>query len=112
MSKKLEGNGLFESSRMMLPEHKEAFLHHQERIIKQERPKLDTQELEYLSMMIAHSMQEQAPIVLTLFDEIENKQVTGTIIQIDPARRAVRLQQSEEKRWIPAADIIQASSQR
>jgi hypothetical protein len=28
MAKKLEGNGLFESSRLMLPEHREAYNHY------------------------------------------------------------------------------------
>ncbi|WP_195572987.1 YolD-like family protein [Paenibacillus sp. 1001270B_150601_E10] len=111
MSKKLEGNGLFESSRMMLPEHKEAYLHHQERIVKKTRPKLDSQELEYLSAIIAQSMQEHTSVVLTLFDEVEDRHIAGTVIQIDPQRRAIRIQQEEEKLWIPAADIVRVSIQ-
>ncbi|KHF36751.1 hypothetical protein CM49_01057 [Paenibacillus sp. P1XP2] len=34
MSKKLQGNGLFESSRMMLPEHREAYIRHQQRLVR------------------------------------------------------------------------------
>lgn len=37
MAKKLEGNGLFESSRMILPEHREA--HNQYMTHKDPRPK-------------------------------------------------------------------------
>lgn len=41
MSKKLTGNGLWESSRMMLPEHREQFLEQRRSLKKHEKPSLD-----------------------------------------------------------------------
>lgn len=44
--KKLEGNGLWESNRMMLPEHKEAIIRQQHEEGRKAKPTPDSQELE------------------------------------------------------------------
>lgn len=48
MTKKLEGNGLWESSRMMLPEHKETIIYKQHEEGRKQRPELDAQEIELI----------------------------------------------------------------
>lgn len=42
--KKLEGNGLWEGSRMILPEHKRRIIQDEQQQMKKERPVLDEQE--------------------------------------------------------------------
>lgn len=51
--KKLEGNGLWESSRMMLPEHKEAINRQQNKEGRKVRPTLDAQEIELMENVLA-----------------------------------------------------------
>ncbi len=52
MSKKLQGNGLWESSRMMLPEHKETIIQHRYEFGRRSRPTIDEQELnEYFTCL-------------------------------------------------------------
>jgi hypothetical protein len=106
MSKKLQGNGLFESSRMMLPEHKEAYIRHQRQLPKQSRPQLDEQETERISRALARAMQSAQPVTLTLFDEFGERRVTGRIAKADPLQRKVGIVQDGGLRWIPAADIL------
>ncbi|WP_340014636.1 YolD-like family protein [Paenibacillus sp. FSL K6-1318] len=45
---KLEGNGIFESSRMILPEHREAMLRHQKEQQRRGKPIMDEQLLKKL----------------------------------------------------------------
>lgn len=59
MSKKLSNNGLWESSRMMLPQHKEALLRHQHEQHRQERPLLDEMVWEDISSRLQWSMENR-----------------------------------------------------
>ncbi|WP_152392335.1 hypothetical protein [Paenibacillus guangzhouensis] len=60
MSKKLENNGLWESSRMMLPQHREALLsrHHDRRGVRSDPPKREDMELirDYILLPIMHTL--------------------------------------------------------
>jgi len=108
MSKKLEGNGLWESSRMMLPEHKESYIAHQQRLPAKIRPQLDEQEAERLSRLIAESMQLGTIITLHLFQEIGESAASGIVTKIDQRSKTLRLAGSVDCRWIKLNDIIDA----
>ncbi|MBP2243874.1 YolD-like family protein [Paenibacillus xylanexedens] len=43
MRSRLQGNGLYESSRMILPDHREAWLEQEEKALEKEKPTLDEQ---------------------------------------------------------------------
>ncbi|WP_372814798.1 YolD-like family protein [Paenibacillus sp.] len=105
MSKKLQGNGLFESSRMMLPEHKEAYILHQQNLRKNSPPQLDDQEMERISMLIAESMQFRKQVTVVLFGEFDVQKITGVVTKIDPQQKNVRLNQDNDYIWIKVADI-------
>ncbi|MDU0333036.1 YolD-like family protein [Paenibacillus sp. 3LSP] len=106
MSKKLKGNGLFESSRMMLPEHKEAYLMHQQNLRKNTRPQLDDQEMERISRLIAESMQLRKEITLVLFGELNRAEITGVVTKIDLQQKNIRITDGNGFRWIKLSDII------
>lgn len=57
-SLKLTGNGLWESSRMIIPQYKEALLAREWERQNQERAQLDDQLLEELSYELQQSMPE------------------------------------------------------
>ncbi|WP_019533672.1 YolD-like family protein [Paenibacillus ginsengihumi] len=109
MSKKLQGNGLFESSRMMLPEHKEAYIRHQQNLRKNARPQLDDQEMERISMLLSESMLCKKEVELALFKEFEISRLTGIITKIDRQRKSVRLAQENDYVWVQVADIMDAA---
>lgn len=106
MSKKLQGNGLFESSRMMLPEHKEAYLAHQHHVQKQPRPQLDDQESERIFTLIAQSMQCRTEVTLVLFGQCDRTPLTGIVTKIDQQQKSIRLTTHNDLTWIHVADII------
>lgn len=60
MSKKLEKNGLWESSRMMLPQHREALLNRQREMpsVAPSRPKREEIELmrDYILLLVLHTL--------------------------------------------------------
>jgi len=108
MSKKLQGNGLFESSRMMLPEHKEAIIVYNRSLQKKSRPQLDEQELGRISMLLTESMQLRKEIVLVLFGEFKTIEVTGIVTKVDLQQKRIRFNKDsdEDYRWINLSDII------
>ena len=108
MSKKLQGNGLFESSRMMLPEHREAYHLYKRNLQKKSRPQLDEQELDRISMLITESMQLGKEIVLVLFHEINATERIGIVTKVNLQQKSIRFSENsnEDYRWINLSDII------
>ncbi|MGG4032244.1 MULTISPECIES: YolD-like family protein [Paenibacillaceae] len=106
MSKKLQGNGLFESSRMMLPEHREAYILHQQNLRKSPPPQLDDQEMERISMLIAESMQLRKEVILVLFGEFNVTEITGVVTKIDLQQKNIKFTHGNDFRWIKVSDII------
>lgn len=110
MGKKLENNGMWESSRMMLPEHKEAILRDNKAVFKQHKPSLHEEELEIISRVIQESYMREQTITLVLFDEYENIHRTGIVTKIDRHKRTVKLQDEDDYDWIMLDVIVKAVS--
>lgn len=83
MRKKLEGNGLWESSRMMLPEHKVAINEHEISLRQRQRVELDEQEWEQVSLSVTESLQQRLPVKLRLFHPAEELIVIGIVDRVD-----------------------------
>lgn len=83
--KKLEGNGLWESSRMMLPEHKDQILlrNKREDNFQGNRPELDDSELEHIIRIVQNSLQYSIPVKVRLYDPQEVLIVAGIVEKID-----------------------------
>ncbi|WP_044354178.1 YolD-like family protein [Paenibacillus sp. E194] len=89
---KLQGNGIWESSRMMLPEHKIIILRHQQESGRRSRPVLDEQEWERIGTRLQQSMVERELVTVQVFDPFECKMAIGVVVDIDVPRRRVKLQ--------------------
>jgi len=89
VSKKLQGNGLWESSRMMLPEHKLENIKYREGFKRRQRRELDEQELEEVNRLLIESKQTGVIVTLQMFDEWELLQVVGVVERIDQHHRRV-----------------------
>ncbi|WP_165921270.1 YolD-like family protein [Paenibacillus albiflavus] len=106
MGKKLEENGLFESSRMMLPEHAAEIRRHRDVLKHRVKPELDEQQLEIISRELTESYMNQSEIMIVLFDRIEDREEVGVVTKIDQQLKRVRLQKVDDWDWINLADIM------
>ncbi len=81
--KKLDGNGLWESSRMMLPEHKAAINKQLLELQRRERIQLDEQEWEQINQAMAASLHQRSSIALRMFHPVEELTVIGVVDRVD-----------------------------
>lgn len=102
---KLNGNGRYESSRFVLPEHREALLMYQHERTRLQRPELDEQEWEQIGSRLQQSMAEREKINVRLFDPFARKEVNGIVVDIDIHRRRFKL--DEETQWINFEDVLE-----
>ncbi|TCZ75335.1 YolD-like family protein [Paenibacillus albiflavus] len=106
MGKKLEGNGLYESSRMIIPEHAAAIRMYGRERNRRTKPELDEQELEIISRAIGESMSEGSEIVLQLYDPFEDLEVRGVVTKIDQQLKRIKIEYGDDYDWIKLEDIL------
>jgi hypothetical protein len=115
MSKKLEANGLWESSRMIIPQHKESALRQAAEVHAIPRPILDDQEVDIINATLRQSYIFKKNVDLSLYGEYEQRSMRGIVTRIQ--RDSVRLDTinsldgSEDREWILFADVIKAELQ-
>lgn len=109
VNKLTEGcNLLWESSRMMLPEHKEKIRSRRDearRGGKRERPVLDEQEWELIQAAVTRSKEQRQTIRLELFGPYGNETVEGVVEEVRPDRRQIRI----SGKWVKTEDIVGAN---
>lgn len=107
MSKKLTGNGLWESSRMMLPEHKEQLLEFRHDVKRQARPMLDDQALELITRQVNEALALDREVRLMLYDPFEAMvAIEGTIGRVDEQGGRLQLVGNDHVTWVPWTDIV------
>ncbi|CAM3234681.1 YolD-like family protein [Paenibacillus taichungensis] len=110
MSSKLNANGVYEGSRMILPEHREAYLAHMHEINRKEKPILDEQEWQLIGLTLMESYQERVAITLTVFDPFDDSVMRGVVDQIDQNRKVIKFVRGDEDySFIPFKNILSAS---
>lgn len=106
MSKKLENNGLWESSRMMLPEHKEAILTHRQELKRMPRPLLDEQSVEQNARKLLEASQTGATVHIAVYDAFGRIEIAGFVRQMDMYMQRIKFIHGAQKTWIDFADIL------
>ncbi|KRF22529.1 YolD-like family protein [Paenibacillus sp. Soil787] len=112
MSKKLEMNGLWESSRMLLPQHKESAIRVKEEKQNIQRQVLDEQEIHFISNTLSQSQIYKRVVQLTIYDKYQSRTVSGVVTRskhgefrldtIDPFSGL------EDWDWIRFQDVLKA----
>jgi hypothetical protein len=112
MAKKLESNGLWESSRMIIPQHKVAALQQAAAAHAIPRPVMDEQDVVLISEALMRSKAHQLNITVTLYDEYQPRTLTGTVSKVDRMQfklDTVDLEDgSKDWEWIVYTDVIKA----
>lgn len=112
MSKKLKRNGLWESSRMMLPQHKETSIRRQRELQRIPRSVKDEQEIQNINAALLQSQVLQKNVHLTIYNEYKHRNVTG-IVKVSQ-RGSFRLNTvdpfngEEDWEWINYQDVLKA----
>ena len=97
-------NLMWEASRMMLPEHKEAIIEHYNRPFIKAKPVLDEQRLEELSYQIQEAIAEHKQVAMELFAPLFEKQAVGYIAEVKPNR--LKLVNEAGVEWIALDEIL------
>jgi 3-oxoacyl-[acyl-carrier-protein] synthase III len=102
----IRGNLLWESSRMMLPEHKEALLRQQQETKRQIAPILDEQEEARIFKVIADAYRLKIEVQIECYGEYQNEHHRGIVVSIDQILRRIKLNSGYETKWIQLANVI------
>lgn len=94
--KKLQGNGLWESSRMMLMEHRDAIIQRNIGSQHKQMPIVDEQRQEEMNRLLLQAYQEKREIKISYFQEKEFAMVTGMITHLDGAKQRIKI----DDNWI------------
>ncbi|WP_138751818.1 YolD-like family protein [Paenibacillus sinopodophylli] len=103
--KKLEGNGLWESSRIILPEHKAALNKLFADDKKRKRIELDEQEWAIISQLVEASLKSRQEIKLQMFHATEKLEVIGIVDRVDQLNERFMV----DGEWFKIRDIEGAS---
>ena len=107
--KKLRGNGLWESSRIILPQFREAQVNHRRSLRAREKPKLDEQRVEELSTALAAALEIGEPTAVTTFGEYGDKTIVGIVVAVDSIDKVVKIKMRADTVRIALADIVNVS---
>lgn len=100
-------NGIVESSRLMLPEHREMIKQFGKSLTHEKRPVIDEQALEEINQTLLTAAQLDAQVRLTVFDINRYVNVVG-FVAVDAMSRRIRVIHEGQKTWVPFGDIISA----
>jgi hypothetical protein len=76
---------------MILPEHREAWLIHQDKLQEKEKPILDEQEIQFIQGRINDSFHQRIRIRVTVFDPIEDKVYEGIVSVVNTFLKEIKL---------------------
>ncbi|MCY9542612.1 YolD-like family protein [Paenibacillus alvei] len=106
---KLNGNGIYESSRFIIPQHREALLVYQHERARRTRPQIDDQEWEVIGGKLQQSMNERETITVRVFDPFAYKEEAGVVVDIDTYQQRFKLLSKDDWQWIKIEDVMEVS---
>lgn len=98
-------NLLWEGSRMMLPEHKDAILRRRQEMNRRSRQEHDEQAIEEMGRIIVESAELGREIRLVVYDQYEHVEIRGGVLRIDPYQQRFLFAHDGLKTWISIRDV-------
>ncbi|WP_256975409.1 YolD-like family protein [Paenibacillus amylolyticus] len=96
MRSRLKDNGLYETSRMIMPEHREAWLAQCEQQKRRGKPELDDQEMQRISEVLVDSYNRSSTVDLILFSPFFEEPISGVVVGLNSARCEIKLMLEDE----------------
>jgi adenylosuccinate synthase len=107
LSKKLENNGIWESSGMIFTEYREAMFEQNRQLKSRLKPIMHEKELGAVAQGIGESYATRCKITLILFEPFVDREVVGVVVRIEQYSKRIRLELSaDEYEWIKFEDIL------
>lgn len=100
---------MWESSRIVLPQFREAQRDHRRGLQAKGKPEFDDQRAEELSAALAEAIVGGEATAVTTFGEFGQKTTVGVVLKIDPVERSIQLRTRAETARIALADIVDVS---
>jgi hypothetical protein len=101
---------MWESSRMMLPEHREAIIKSNKEVLLNVKPILHEEELEIITRAIMESLQTHCEITLVLFEPYVNREVVGIVVRVEQYSKRLRIELNEDDyEWVQLDDIVKVN---
>ncbi len=99
MNKLTKGSNMrWESSRMMLPEHKEQIIDHHNEKRKVVKPILDETQLQEIDAKITIALYDYSPVVMKVWRDGYYNNLKGVIYRIDSIDKTVWIRNDETQR--------------
>ncbi|MFT8320147.1 MAG: YolD-like family protein [Bacillus sp. (in: firmicutes)] len=99
-------NLMWESSRMMLPEHKQVLQRHQKELTKKTKPIMDEQQIALFSMYITRSIEQGLTLKIQLFHEYEDVYFIGKVQKILVERKEIKISHAKGSEYIGLDEMI------
>ncbi|KYG31979.1 YolD-like family protein [Alkalihalobacillus trypoxylicola] len=100
------GNLLWESSRMFLPEHKEALLKLKQTEQEVPKPELDEQAFEELGMTVLNALNHTLSVKVHYWDDGQLKEESGIIARVDEHNQSLILRDAHSTLQIKFSFLI------
>ncbi|CAM3959801.1 YolD-like family protein [Lederbergia lenta] len=100
-------NVRWESSRMMLPEHREQLLKERSKQEEFTPPILDNDQLEEINRIIIISMEQKQEVIITFIEKYGPAQFSGWIQNVDRYERWIRLDNDQDTLLLFFKEILQ-----
>lgn len=102
---KLDGNGRWESSRIIVPELREAINNHRMKSLERPRLSFDEQQIELFMNRLADSYTQKLKIKVQIYGLYEPLLRTGIVTGFDQINRKFRLADDSDYHWIAFSEI-------
>lgn len=105
----LRGNLLWESSRMILPEHRRKLLEYREEVQRTtlyRRPDWDEQQLEEFQRILSWAIGEHRNVTLRYYTDDGPRQIEGIVTKIDAINGKILIVSENTKQFIDMREIL------
>ncbi|TCS95104.1 YolD-like family protein [Hazenella coriacea] len=99
-------NILWESSRMFLPEHRQALLEQHRKVTEYHPPELDEDQKTYMNYLLQEALETEKPILATFATQYSPQQFCGFIDHVDLLTQTIHLSNGTYKQLISFQKLL------
>jgi len=109
VASKLSGNGIYEGSRIILPEHREAYTALLEEQKRRGKPDLDEQAQLEIEWALVELYNRRRTVELVVFSPFEDERIKGIVVYINLGTKEIEmLTDGEVRKRVKLAEIVSA----